>query len=355
MEIISTAILFAFLGLIILIANVAEKRRQNNESYRRFAYISYGVLIVLYGTLCIGGVLLQQIAIRLVRDPSLAQQPNSLLMPGVDAVKLVGGFAVYGTGIWLPALLGMLLLLPVVRRLLAHVLPIDPASPVHAVALSYTMLVVINLMITLGTGLGNLANTLEQQAAAGQPAVTLASLWAQQILTALLAIVGVGWLVRRDWATALQRLGIVRPTWRQVLLGICLGVLMVPVVMLLERASSLFQVGFDPNVEKLTDQLLGPLFRTPIGILTIGVAAALGEETLLRGAVQPRFGLEFTALVFALLHSTYGLSLSTLVVFVLGLVLGIVRNRTNTSTSMTVHAVYNMSLALLAYLNVSNF
>ena len=84
-----------------------------------------------------------------------------------------------------------------------------------------------------------------EQTAAGHPAVTLASLWVQQILTALLAIVGIGWLVRRDWSTALQRLGIVKPTWRQVLFGIALGLLLVPVVMLLEQVSRLFQVGFD--------------------------------------------------------------------------------------------------------------
>ncbi|MCX6045859.1 MAG: CPBP family glutamic-type intramembrane protease [Chloroflexi bacterium] len=338
-----------------MIANLAEKRRQSNEPYRSFVVISYGMLILLYGTLLVGGLLLQQIAIRLIQDPSLAQQSSTFFAPGVDPVQLIGGFAVYGTGIWLPALLGMVLLIPAVRRLLAHVLPIDAASPVHAVALAYIMLVVINLMITLGTGLGNLATTIEQQTAGGQPAVTLASLWAQQILTALLAIVGVGWLIRRDWASALQRLGIVKPSWRQVLFGVVLGLLLVPVVMLLERVSSLFQIGFDPNVEKLTEQLLGPLSRTLVGILTIGVAAALGEETLLRGAVQPRFGLELTAVVFALLHSTYGLSLSTLVVFLLGLVLGLVRNRANTSTSMIVHAVYNITLAVLAYLNVSSF
>jgi len=352
-EIISTATLFALLGIIILLANVAEQRRQKDEPYQVFAWVSYGSLILIYGLLVIIGLALQLLAVQLLQDPSLARQVAPFFASEVDPTKLLGGFAVYGTGVWLPGLLGMILLLPFVRRLLAHVIPIDPANPVHAIALSYSMLVVINLMFTLGAGLNNLAATLEQESAAGQPAVTLAGLWTQQILTALLAFIGVGWLVRRDGRSTLQRLGIVKPTWRQVLFGIGLGLLMVPVVMVLERASSLFQIGFDPNVEKLTEQLLGPLFRTPIGIFTIGVAAALGEETLLRGAVQPRFGLELAALVFALLHSTYGLSLSTLVVFVLGLVLGLVRNRTNTSTSMIVHAVYNMTLAVLAYLNIS--
>ena len=353
MEIISTVALFVLLGLIIFVANLAESRRQRGEAYRGLLFVSYGSLIFIYSVIFLGGLLLQQVAIRVIQDPNMARQTAPFLAPGVNPAELLKGFAVYGLGIWLPALFGILLLVPAVRRLLAHVMPINPDDPVHAVALSYIMLVVINLMLTLGTGLNNIASTLQQQSEAGQPAVTLAGLWMQQIFTALLACIGVGWLVRRDWTATLQRLGIVKPTWGQVLLGICLGLFMVPVVMMLERASSLFQIGFDPNVEKLTEQLLGPLFRTPIGILTIGLSAALGEETLLRGPVQPRFGLEIAALVFALLHNTYGLSLSTLVVFVLGLVLGLVRKRANTTTSMIIHAVYNITLAVLAYLNVS--
>jgi uncharacterized protein len=322
-EIISTIALFTLLGVIIFIANLAEQRRQQGEAYQVFAFISYGSLSLIYGLLLI------------------------------DPTQILSGFAIYGIGIRFAALIGISLLIPFVRRLLAHVIPIDPANPVHTIALSYIMLVAINLMFTLGIGLNTLATMLEQRSASSQTVVTLADLWTQQILTVLLAFVGVGWLVRRDWKATLQRLGIVKPTWRQMLFGIGLGLLMVPLVMVIERVSNLFQISFDPNVGKLTEQLLGPLSRTPIGIFTIGAAAALGEETLLRGAVQPRFGLELTALVFALLHSTYGLSLSTLVVFVLGLVLGLVRNRANTSTSMIVHAVYNITLAVLAYLNIS--
>jgi membrane protease YdiL (CAAX protease family) len=56
--------------------------------------------------------------------------------------------------------------------------------------------------------------------------------------------------------------------------------------------------------------------------------------------------------MFALLHQQYSFSLSTLVVLILGLVLGFIRDRTNTSTSMIVHAVFNSTQGLLALLNV---
>jgi uncharacterized protein len=125
----------------------------------------------------------------------------------------------------------------------------------------------------------------------------------------------------------------------------------VPTVLAVEYAGSFFGVGGDPDVEKLTEQLLGPLFRSPFGILTIGLAAGLGEETLMRGAIQPRFGLLLTSLIFAILHNNYGFSMSTIVVFALGLILGLVRMRYNTTTAMIVHAVYNSSLGVLAYLS----
>jgi membrane protease YdiL (CAAX protease family) len=128
---------------------------------------------------------------------------------------------------------------------------------------------------------------------------------------------------------------------------------MVPVVLLVEALASALGVTADADVERLTEQLLGSLFTTPLGILTIGLSAGLGEETLFRGAVLPRFGLILTSIFFALIHSQYGITLSTLVVFLLGLVLGLERLRYNTSTAMITHATYNMTLGLIAYLSIN--
>ncbi|MCX6043262.1 MAG: CPBP family intramembrane metalloprotease, partial [Caldilinea sp.] len=78
------------------------------------------------------------------------------------------------------------------------------------------------------------------------------------------------------------------------------------------------------------------------------LAAGIGEEALFRGALLPRFGRVYTALLFALLHSNYGITLSTVVVLLLGLMLGWLATRYNTTTAMIAHAVYNSTLALLA-------
>ena len=151
----------------------------------------------------------------------------------------------------------------------------------------------------------------------------------------------------------MQRLGVVMPTGRQVLIGLGAGLALVPLVLVMEYAASLLGVQADRDVERLTEELLGALFESPWGIVTLGLAAALGEEPLFRGAAQPKFGLVLTSLLFALLHSNYGITLSTAIVVVLGLVLGMIRIRHNTSTAMITHATYNIILGLMAYFSIS--
>ena len=347
-EILNLLIIFAPLFLIIGLANVAEGQRVRGEPYRGLAITSYALLAFLYLAAIVIGLALQGLSVLSTTQPQLFAELNLDLQ--LDSLTLLG------LGLWLPALVGLLLLLPPVRRLVARLIPLDPANPVHGIALAFSVLVVVNLLFTLGIGLSNLADLLAEQAAsqaaAGVTSNTMLSLWVQQIFTALLAMVGVGWLIRRDTPTTLARLGIVVPSFNQLLLGLFVGLGMVPVIMAIERLTSALNIGTDASVAKLTEQLLGPLFTTPLGIITIGAAAALGEETIFRGAMQPRFGLLFTTLLFALVHSNYGLSLSTLIVFMVGLVLGLVRQRTNTTTSMVTHAVYNISLAILATMGV---
>jgi membrane protease YdiL (CAAX protease family) len=125
------------------------------------------------------------------------------------------------------------------------------------------------------------------------------------------------------------------------------------VVLVIEALASFLGLGADADVERLTEQLLGSLFTTPLGILTIGLSAGLGEESVFRGALLPRFGLILTSIFFALVHSNYGITLSTLVVLILGMVLGLLRMRYSTTTAMIAHAIYNMTLGLIAYLSAS--
>lgn len=348
-ESLATAALFVPLLLIFWIANVAEARRSRGEPYQGVAIVAVLALAAMFVAGLLAGLLMQVAAVAMQSDPeAFAQVTGPIEFASLDLFAL---------GLWGPSLLGLLLLLPVARRAVGRFTALDADNPVHGVSLALTMLVFINLMITLGIGLDNLADMMasaqSMQGDVVESRDPTLSIWVQQLLTALLAMVGVGWLSRRDWGATLARLGIERMDGRQWLVGVGAGVGMVPVVVLLEAVLSQFGWGAQADVGRLTEMLIGGLFETPFGILTLGLAAALGEEAIFRGAMQPRFGLWLTSILFALVHSNYGITFSTLIVLLLGLLLGWLRIRYNTTTAMVTHAVYNMSLGLLAYLGVS--
>jgi membrane protease YdiL (CAAX protease family) len=349
MDILTVLLLFAPLVVILWIANQADRKKDGDdaESARVLAWIAYGLLVLLYGALFFFGLLFMGIAL-LQGGPLGAQLREAYAAGGLGDISWTSA----GLGLCLPSVLGVVLLLPPVRRLLARVLPIDARRTVHAVALSYSALVVVNLLLTLAIGLRNLADVMESSAAAGVPYNIAALIWVQDITMLVMAMVGVGWLSRRTLGAALDRLGVVTPTWAQAGIGLGVGLVMVPAVVLLEKLASQAGLGANPDVERLTEQMLGPMLTSLPGVLTLGLAAALGEESVFRGALQPRFGLILTAVLFALLHSNYGITLSTVLVFAVGIVLGLLRRRYNTTTSMLAHAIYNISLGLITYLGI---
>jgi membrane protease YdiL (CAAX protease family) len=101
-------------------------------------------------------------------------------------------------------------------------------------------------------------------------------------------------------------------------------------------------------VSAFSDLLKG--VTNPLGAILIGVTAGIGEEMAFRGLLQPRIGLVFANLLFTSMHAfQYGFD-AMLSVFIVGTILGIVRARTNTSTSAIVHGVYNFTLVMMSVL-----
>lgn len=350
MDVVSTILTFVPILLVLWLANLSHARRIEGDvsNERTLKVLSYGLLFLIYalamllGLAMIGSRLLTQVFPELlpaqVAGAALSLQSDRLYWIGLS----LAGFS----------LLGLFLLTRPARRIFARLTPIDPTSPVHAVALSLSAMVLVSLAFTVSIGLENLATALQSSAQGGVQPNPAPALWAQDIMLLLMSLIGVGLLARRSLRAVLIRLGIVAPTWRQVAIGIALGLVMVPIVAGAEALATRLGLGPSAGVERLTDVLVGPLTRSMGGILTLGLAAALGEESVFRGALLPRFGLLFTSLLFALLHSQYGLSFSTIAVFAVGLVLGVIRLRTNTTTSMITHAVYNMSLGLITFLGI---
>ena len=342
-EVFGVIVQFLPVILILFLANLAQRLRAQGLPYRAPALLAYASLALIYGLLVVLGLGALFASAALQRQPDLVEQMNAVLP--------VHSWAWLSWGVLLPSLVGLLLLLYPARRWLASFSTIDAASPVHAVSLSMTMFIPVYLAFTLAIGLNNLATQIATQVEeTGQPPVTIGLLWVQTALFVLIALVGVGWRTRRSFKDSLVRLGVVAPTRREVLVAAAAALAMVPTVMLLEAGASMIGLGADADVESLTEQLIGPLFQTPLGILSIGLAAGIDEEMLFRGAMQPRFSLPLTALFFALLHSNYGITFSTGIVVVLGMLLGVLRRRFNTSTAMIAHAIYNSTLALLASL-----
>jgi hypothetical protein len=76
--------------------------------------------------------------------------------------------------------------------------------------------------------------------------------------------------------------------------------------------------------------------------LIFAVLAGISEETLFRGALQPRAGILISALLFATIHVQYGATPVVAFVFVHGLAYGWLRRSMNTTTAIIAHTTYDV-------------
>ncbi len=242
----------------------------------------------------------------------------------------------------LAAIWGLLVTLPEVRRLVARIIPIDPTAPVHALALVLAGYLVANSIMTLTQGgLELLAQT--------RSAASIFEVLASGLLYGALGLAGVGFLVRRRGWKLLDRLGLQWPTARQLLQS----VRWVAILLLLQWIAAAIMLFTNPQQAEILDEVNTLLLEdmdTPVDWFLLSISAAVGEELLFRGALQPVFGLWATSLLFAISHIQYGFTVATVLVFVIGLLLGIVRRRHGTSIAIAVHFLYNFVLGLLTLL-----
>lgn len=248
----------------------------------------------------------------------------------------------------LTCLLALLLPLPIIRTWLSKIISINPSNRVHTFGLMMSMLIPLQMFFALDVGFEELSKT-EIKTTWLQ---SLIELWSQNILFAALGFIGVGLFTRRNWKQSLDRLGLKKISWKTFNISFLLAFVCVGSVLVLSNI--LVALGFpeDPEVSQFSEKIMEPLFSNPLGVLSIGLAAALGEEIIFRGAILPRFGLLASSLLFALTHTQYGLTVSIVVVFLLGMLLGYIRQRINTTASMVIHATYNIILGVLAYFHI---
>jgi membrane protease YdiL (CAAX protease family) len=86
--------------------------------------------------------------------------------------------------------------------------------------------------------------------------------------------------------------------------------------------------------------------------LATGICAGIGEETLIRGALQPVFGIFPAAFLHGALHGQFQHA-PLLILQVAGwsTMMGIVRKYTNTTTTIITHATFNFLTTFLFAFN----
>jgi membrane protease YdiL (CAAX protease family) len=225
------------------------------------------------------------------------------------------------------------------RQLLALVTPIDPDSPTDMTGLS-VLLALLGLLIATTTMVAA-PTSLEGIAP------DIFDLVLQAVVFILVAYITVGWRIVRTFAQATERLGITRPTWQSLAAAAGFTVLSLLTVIAVGIFANIVQPELSETMSGLTEDLTAN-FQSPVGALILGIAAGAGEEALFRGALQPRYGIALTSIVFALLHAPqYGLNLSVLGLFAVSVLLGLAREYFGTTTAMITHAAYNAIQVLL--------
>lgn len=243
------------------------------------------------------------------------------------------------------SLMALLITFDVPRGLLEKYFKKSFAAPIDIAALTLFLfltgfsLYVIFIFKSFG-GFLNYAIKSQQALITPQMAVY------QLIYFIVLSLAGVGFLTRKTLSETLKRLGLVWPSKNDVLKIIGFAAALLVINFLFEKIGMALGL-INLSADQEANQLIFQNFKSIGSLLILAFAAGIGEEILFRGALQPKFGIIFTTLLFALVHGQYqwwGL----LNVFALGLILAYQRKISNTTSVIIAHALYDIiGLALI--------
>lgn len=217
--------------------------------------------------------------------------------------------------------------------------PIDIAALTLFLFLTSFSLYVIFIFKSFG---GFLNYTIKSQQALITPQMAVYQL----IYFIVLSLAGVGFLTRKTLSETLKRLGLVWLSKNDILKIIGFATALLVINFLFEKIGMALGL-INLSADQEANQLIFQNFKSIGSLLILAFAAGIGEEILFRGALQPKFGIIFTTLLFALVHGQYqwwGL----LNVFALGLILAYQRKISNTTSTIITHALYDIiGLALI--------
>ncbi|PYM18127.1 MAG: hypothetical protein DMD81_06745 [Candidatus Rokuibacteriota bacterium] len=217
-----------------------------------------------------------------------------------------------------------------VRALLVRPLGLDPDSAVHVVTAVAAALTISTSVVLFS----------ELQREPDEPVRFYFSDSVVSVLSdATLALAGVGFLLTRGARDARLRLGLRAIGLRQVALAAVLAGLFLGVVGMMEHLEAIWL----PQMHALEDRFDYDFVGMPawIGALLLSLSAGIGEELVFRGALQPRVGIVMTSMLFAAGHVQYQLA-GILMIFVVAVGLGIVKQRTSTTFTVVLHVLYDV-------------
>ena len=220
----------------------------------------------------------------------------------------------------------------------------NPDSIVHTTAIVIALFQILNVIggFILAGGIEGLA---EQFASGG---LSFDLLIGGLLTNLLVALLGVGLFIRRNVHQTLERLGLDTIAPVTLLMGAVIGFAVFWIVFGL---SSLWTLIVSPETlaeqSSASEQLFLLFSGSFIGGLMLAATAAIGEEILFRGALQPIFGIFWTSIFFAILHTQYTLTPAVLLIFGVSLAFGWVRQRYGTAAAIMAHFVYNFIPFLL--------
>jgi membrane protease YdiL (CAAX protease family) len=315
-----TVATLAVLAVVLVIANLGEKHL--------WARI---VTIVTLGPATIGLLILFGLLTRLS------------FLTGTIKASDYRFFQSFVIGAVAGATLGLLYLVPSVQRAVARLIPLRPGSTVHYAAVVLALILLLSqLSVQLFGGALSIV-------AAEHP--TLADFVSQEVLLFVLAPIGVGFLVRRSLSETAERLALrwPKPRWWWL---VAVGAI-VPAILIV-TAIDFLGTAVDPAGARQINDVTKAVFvslNNPLAVVLLGLSAGIGEEMLFRGALQPRFGLLLTALLFTMVHTQYGITFASLEVFLLGIGVGLLRDRAGLPICIVAHAGYDIAVGMLSLMH----
>jgi membrane protease YdiL (CAAX protease family) len=213
-----------------------------------------------------------------------------------------------------------------------------------AIVLSLFLIVLTFAGLILGGGVSGLADTI---AASG---ISSGELLFQGLMWIVISLLGTGLAIRRSHDQVLARLGLRLPTRQDIGVGIAAGLILFGLEIIVSAIWTALTPADQLAAQTAAAQQIGLAINTLPLALIVSITSAVGEEIFFRGAIQPVFGIVLTSIFFAVIHTQYALTPATALIFVIALVLGWLRRRYSTSTSIIAHFIYNFVPLTLAIL-----